>query len=205
MKNEKTTNAKTNTVNNDDFKIIGKKFVFVINNDENNEKTEKASIAFIEWLKTSISSKKYIDSYGIIPGGWCINLPDVVDMYHICTTYDSITGGMVDVLYITFENKLLNRIVYLDNEIAQRGSILLPIDNKIEYVPFALKYTTARKKSTTTKTNSTKTPTKTQTKTTEKTTEKTGKTTPTKTKTPKTATKTTKTTEKTTDKKVVTD
>ena len=30
MKNEKTTNTKTNTVNNDDFKIIGKKFKFVV-------------------------------------------------------------------------------------------------------------------------------------------------------------------------------
>lgn len=188
MKNTTNTKTTTNATKKDNINIIGKKFVFVINNDENNEKTEKASIALIEWLKTSIGSKRYIDSYGIVPGGWCINLSDVVDMYHICTTYDSITGGMVDVLYITFENPLLNRIVYLDNEITQRGSILLPIDNKIEYVPFAFKYTTARKKSTTTKTNSTKTPTKTQTKTTEKTT---------KTKTPKTPTKT--------EKKVVTE
>lgn len=171
MKNTTNTKTTTNATKKDNINIIGKKFVFVINNDENNEKTEKASIALIEWLKTPIGSKKYIDSYGIVPGGWCINLSDVVDMYHICTTYDSITGGMVDVLYITFENPLLNRIVYMDNEITQRGSILLPIDNKIEYVPFAFKYTTARKKSTTTKTNSTKTP-KTPTKT-EKTTTKT--------------------------------
>lgn len=186
MKNEKTTNAKTNTVNNDDFKIIGKKFVFVINNDENNEKTDKACQAFIKWLATPQNSRKYIDCHGIIAGGWCINLPEVNTLYHIGTMYDALTGGTVDVIYLMFNNKLLNRIVYLDNEITQRGSILLPIDDKIEYVPFALKYTTARKESTTTKTNSTKTPTKTQTKTTEKTTEKTDKTTPTKTKTPKT-------------------
>lgn len=176
--------AKTNTVNNDDFKIIGKKFVFVINNDENNEKTDKACQAFIKWLATPQNSRKYIDCHGIIAGGWCINLPEVNTLYHIGTMYDALTGGTVDVIYLMFNNKLLNRIVYLDNEITQRGSILLPIDDKIEYVPFALKYTTARKKSTTTKT-----------------TEKTDKTTPTKTKTPKTATKTTKTT----DKKVVTE
>lgn len=186
MKN--TTNT-TNTKNtkNDDIKIIGKKFVFVINNDENNEKTDKACQAFIKWLATPQNSRKYIDCYGIVAGGWCINLPEVNTLYHIGTMYDALTGGTVDVIYLMFNNKLLNRIVYLDNEITQRGSILLPIDDKIEYVPFALKYTTARKKSTTTKTNSTKTPTKTQTKTTEKTTEKTDKTTPTKT---KTATKT---------------
>lgn len=177
MKTEKTTNAKTNTVNNDDFKIIGKKFVFVINNDENNEKTDKACQAFIKWLATPQNSRKYIECHGIIAGGWCINLPEVNTLYHIGTMYDALTGGTVDVIYLMFNNKLLNRVVYLDNEITQRGSILLPIDDKIEYVPFALKYTTARKKSTTTKT------------------------TPTKTKTSKTATKTTKTT----DKKVVTE
>lgn len=197
MKN--TTNTKN--TKNDDIKIIGKKVEFVINNDENNEMTEKASMSFIEWLKTPQNSSKYINKYGIIAGGWCIDLANVKSIYHIGTMFDALTGGMVDIIYLIFDNKLLNRIVYLDNEITQRGSILLPIDDKIEYVPFALKYTTARKKSTTTKTNSTKTPTKTQTKTTEKTTEKTDKTTPTKTKTPKTATKTTKTT----DKKVVTD
>lgn len=193
MKN--TTNTKnTKNTKNDDIKIIGKKVEFVINNDENNEMTEKASMSFIEWLKTPQNSSKYINKYGIIAGGWCIDLANVKSIYHIGTMFDALTGGMVDIIYLIFDNKLLNRIVYLDNEIAQRGSILLPIDDKIEYVPFAFKYTTARKKSTTTKT-----PTKTQTKTTEKTTEKTDKTTPTKTKTPKTATKTTKTT----DKKVV--
>jgi hypothetical protein len=167
---KKTENTKATT--NNDLQIIGKKIKFCINNDIDTELTQKACLSFIEWLKTSQNSSKYINKYGIIAGGWCINLSDVINIYHICTAYDSITGGMVDVFYITFENKLLNRIVYLDNEIRQRGSILLPIDDKIEYVPFALKYTTARKKSTTTKTNSTKTPTKTQTKTTEKTTEK---------------------------------
>ena len=173
-----TTNTKnTKNTKNDDIKIIGKKVEFVINNDENNEMTEKASMSFIEWLKTPQNSSKYINKYGIIAGGWCIDLANVKSIYHIGTMFDALTGGMVDIIYLIFDNKLLNRIVYLDNEIAQRGSILLPIDDKIEYVPFALKYTTARKKSTTTKT-------------TEKTTEKTDKTTPTKTKTPKTATKT---------------
>lgn len=197
MKNTTNTNTKT-TTENGNIKIIGKKVEFVINNDENNEMTEKASMSFIEWLKTPQNSSKYINKYGIIAGGWCIDLANVKSIYHIGTMFDALTGGMVDIIYLIFDNKLLNRIVYLDNEIAQRGSILLPIDDKIEYVPFAFKYTTARKKSTTTKTP-TKTQTKTPTKTTEKTTEKTDKTTPTKTKTPKTATKTTKTT----DKKVV--
>lgn len=191
MKNTTNTNTKTTTnttTENGNIKIVGKRIEFVINNDENNEKTEKATVAFIEWLKTPFNSKKYIDRYGIIPGGWCIDITDVNEIYHIGTAYDSITGGTVEMVYLKFENRLLNRIVYLDNIIVERGSILLPIDNKIEYVPFAFKYTTARKKtptkkSTTTKTNSTKTPTKTQTKT----------------KTPKTAT------EKITDKKVVTD
>lgn len=174
--NENTVTTNTNTTKKDNINIIGKKFVFVINNDENNEKTEKASIALIEWLKTSIGSKKYIDSYGIVPGGWCINLSDVVDMYHICTTYDSITGGMVDVLYITFENPLLNRIVYMDNAITKRGSILLPIDNKIEYIPFSFKYMNGtRKRKTPTKTSTTPTKTKTPTKTTKTTAEKVNK------------------------------
>lgn len=192
---------KTNTVANtnaitDSIKIIGKKIEFVINNDENNEMTEKASMSFIEWLKTPQNSSKYINKYGIIAGGWCIDLANVKSIYHIGTMFDALTGGMVDIIYLIFDNKLLNRIVYLDNEIAQRGSILLPIDDKIEYVPFAFKYTTARKKTPTKKSTTTKTENKTP-----KTTQKTDKTTPTKTKTPKTATKTTKTT----DKKVVTD
>lgn len=187
-----------NAINtNNDLQVISKKFKFCINNDTDTELTEQACISFMEWLKTPQNSKRYIDSYGIIPGGWCINLSDVVDMYHICTTYDALTGGVVDVIYITFNNSLLNRIVYLDNEIAQRGTILLPIGDKIEYIPFSFKYVNGTRKRAT---NTTK-PTKTQTKTQTKTTEKTDKTTPTKTKTPKTATKTTKTT----DKKVVTE
>lgn len=179
--NTVTTNTKTeNTVTNNDLQIVGKKIEFVINNDENNEKTEKATVSFIEWLKTSFNSRKYIDRYGIIPGGWCVDITDVTSIYHIGTAYDAITGNTVDIIYLIFDNKLLNRIVYFDNEIAQRGSILLPIDDKIEYVPFAFKYTTARKKTPTKKSTTTKTNTKTN-----------STTTPTKTKTP---TKTTKTT-----------
>lgn len=188
---------KTNTVANtnaitDSIKIIGKKVEFVINNDENNEMTEKASMSFIEWLKTPQNSSKYINKYGIIAGGWCIDLANVKSIYHIGTMFDALTGGMVDIIYLIFDNKLLNRIVYLDNEIAQRGSILLPIDDKIEYVPFAFKYTTARKKTPTKKSTMTKTENKTP-KTTQKTDTKkstTQKSTPTKTST-KTSTNTT--------------
>ena len=201
---KKTSENVTNT--NNEFKLIGKKFKFCINNDTECEKTDKACQAFIKWLATPQNSKKYIDRYGIIAGGWCIDIADVVSMYHIGCAYDALTGGTVEMIYLTFDNRLLNRIVYLDSEILQRGSILLPIDDKIEYIPFSFKYVNGTRKCATKKQSTTeKTPTKTQTKTTEKTTEKTDKTTPTKTKTPKTATKTTKTTEKTTDKKVVTD
>ena len=151
MKN--TTNAKTE---NDDIKIIGKKFVFVINNDENNEKTNTNVIEFI----------------------------------HIGTAYDSITGGTVEMIYLKFENRLLNRIVYLDNTILERGTILLPIDDRIEYVPFGFKYVNGTRKRTTKKS----TP-KTSTANTKTDTKKTENKTP--TKTPKT--------KKTTDKKVVTE
>lgn len=170
MKNTTNTKTTTNTATeNGDIKIVGKRVEFVINNDENNEKTEKATVAFIEWLKTSFNSKKYIDRYGIIPGGWCIDITDVNEIIHVGTAFDSITGGDVAIIYLKFNNSLLDRIVYMDNAIIKRGSILLPIDNKIEYVPFAFKYTTARKKTPTKK--STTTPTKTKTpKTTEKTT-----------------------------------
>lgn len=197
-KTNENTKTTTNTTENGDIKIVGKRIEFVINNDENNEKTEKATVSFIEWLKTSFNSRKYIDHYGIIPGGWCIDITDVDEIIHIGTAFDSITGGDVAIIYLKFNNELLNRIVYFDNTIIKRGSILLPIDNKIEYVPFTFKYTTARKKTTTTKTNtktnSTTTPTKTKTST------KTPKTTPTKTKTStaKTA-KTAKTAEKVID------
>lgn len=189
---ENTTNTKnTKNTKNDDIKIIGKRVEFVINNDENNEMTEKASMSFIEWLKTPQNSSKYINKYGIIAGGWCIDLANVKSIYHIGTMFDALTGGMVDIIYLIFDNKLLNRIVYLDNEIAQRGSILLPIDDKIEYVPFAFKYTTARKKTPTKKSTTTKTENKTP-KTTQKTDTKkstTQKSTPTKTST-KTSTNT---------------
>ena len=164
MKNTKTENTVTNNID-----VIGKPFAFVINNDEQTEKTEKASMAFIEWIKTSQGSKKYIDKYGIIAGGWCIDMTDVVNFVHVATAQDALTGGAVDVIYLIFENELLNRIVYLDGAIRQRGSILLPIDNKIEYIPFAFKYTTARKKTPTKKSTTTKTSTDTKTKTTPKT------------------------------------
>lgn len=174
MKNTTNTNTKT-TTENGNIKIVGKRIEFVINNDENNEKTEKATVAFIEWLKTSFNSKKYIDRYGIIPGGWCIDITDVNEIIHVGTAFDSITGGDVAIIYLKFNNSLLDRIVYMDNAIVKRGSILLPIDNKIEYVPFTFKYTTARKKTPTKKTtatktatDTTKTPTKTQTKTSKK-------------------------------------
>lgn len=164
---KKTTNTK-----NDDIKIIGKKIVFVINNDENNEKTDTACRAFREWLKTPLGSKKYIDNFGIIPGGWSIDIANVIEFIHIGTAYDSITGGTVEMIYLKFENRLLNRIVYLDNTIVERGSILLPIDDKIEYVPFGFKYVngtrkraTKKQSTTTEKTNSTTTPTKTKTST----------------------------------------
>lgn len=181
-----------NTVIDNELKIVGKKFVFVINNDEQTEKTEKASIAFLEWIKTSQNSKKYIDNFGIIPGGWCIDLSDVISFNHVATAQDALSGGAVDVIYLIFTNPLLNRFVYIDHTILERGTILLPIDDKIEYVPFAFKYVNGTRKRTTKKSTTTQksTPTKT---------EKTNTTKP--TRTAKTATKTTKTT----DKKVVTE
>lgn len=172
MKNTTNTKTTTNTTENSDIKIVGKKIDFVINNDKDNELTEKAGVSFREWLMTPQNRKKYVDRYGIIGGDWQIDIADVTEMIHVATTYDNLSGGMVDIIYLIFDNRLLNRIVYLDNEIAQRGSIMLPIDDKIEYVPFAFKYTTARKKTptkkstttkTNTKTNSTTTPTKTKT------------------------------------------
>lgn len=179
-----TTNTKnTKNTKNDDLQIIGKKFVFVINNDEQTEKTEKASIAFLEWVKTSQNSKKYIDNFGIIPGGWCIDLSDVISFNHVATAQDALSGGVVDVIYLIFTNPLLNRFVYIDHTILERGTILLPIDGEIEYIPFAFKYVNGTRKRTTKKSTTTQksTPTKTTTKT------------PTK----KTSTKTEKTTEKT--------
>lgn len=179
---KKTENTKTTVTENttNELKIIGKPFTFVINNDEQTEKTEKASIAFLEWVKTSQNSKKYIDNFGIIPCGWCIDLSDVISFNHVATAQDALSGGVVDVIYLIFTNPLLNRFVYIDHTILERGTILLPIDGKIEYVPFAFKYVNGTrkrttKKSTTTKTTATKTKTATDTtKTpkTEKTTEK---------------------------------
>lgn len=90
----------------------------------------------------------------------------------------------MDIIYLKFENRLLNRIVYLDNTIVERGTILLPIDNKIEYVPFALKYTTARKNQQRQKQTVQKHQRKHRQKQ-RKNNGKTDKTTPTKTKTPK--------------------
>lgn len=187
MKNTTNTKTTTNTIENGDIKIVGKKIEFVINNDENNEKTEKATVSFIEWLKTSFNSRKYIDRYGIIPGGWCVDITDVTSIYHIGTAYDAITGNTVDIIYLMFDNKLLNRIVYFDNTIINRGSILLPIDGNIQSIPFSFKYKTARKNSTKKSTPKTtaKTPTKTE-----------NKTNTTKTKTPTTPTKTEKNNDK---------
>lgn len=192
---KKTENTKTTVTENttNELKIIGKPFIFVINNDEQTEKTEKASIAFLEWIKTSQNSKKYIDNFGIIPGGWCIDLSDVISFNHVATAQDALSGGVVDVIYLIFTNTLLNRFVYIDHTILERGTILLPIDGKIEYVPFGFKYTTARKRitkkqSTTTKTEN-KTP-KTNTKTNSTKTNTTATTEKTPTKKTKTATKT---------------
>lgn len=172
---KKTENTKTTkTVENNDLQIIGKKFVFVINNDEQTEKTEKASIAFLEWIKTSQNSKKYINNFGIIPGGWCIDLSDVISFNHVATAQDALSGGVIDVIYLIFTNPLLNRFVYIDHTILERGTILLPIDGKIEYVPFTFKYVNGTRKRTTKKSTTTQksTPTKTSTKTSTNTTEK---------------------------------
>lgn len=191
-----TKTTENRRTENDDIKIIGKKFVFVINNDENTELTDTACIAFREWLKTPQNNKKYINKYGIVGGDWQVDIADVTEFIHVATAQDSLSGGMVDVIYIKFQNSLLDRFVYLDNTIVERGSILLPIDNKIEYVPFAFKYTTARKKTPTKKSTTTKTENKTP-KTNSTTTQKTDtkksttqKSTPTKTST-KTSTNTT--------------
>ncbi len=62
---KKTENTKT--VENNDLQIIGKKFVFVINNDEQTEKTEKASIAFLEWIKTSKIARSIPTISGLFP------------------------------------------------------------------------------------------------------------------------------------------
>lgn len=178
-------NVTENQIITGNLEVIGKSFQFIINNDEPTDFTEQASVALIEWFKTNQNSKKYTEKYGIISGGWGIDIAEVNSFNHVATAQDALTGGEVDVIYLTFANSLLNRFVYLDSEIRKRGTILLPINGTVQYVPFGFKYKTQRKttaRKTTKKTNSTKT--------TEKTTEKTDKTTPTKTKTPKMATKT---------------
>ena len=166
-----TTNTKN--TKNDDIEIIGKKFVFVINNDENTELTDTACIAFREWLMTPQNKKKYVNRYGIIGGDWQIDIADVTEMIHVATTYDNLSGGMVDIIYLIFDNKLLNRIVYIDYNLRKNGLIPLPIDDTVQMIPFDFKYKnqhkTPTKKTTATKTktatDTTKTPTKTQTKT----------------------------------------
>lgn len=183
---KKTENTKT--VENNDLQIIGKKFVFVINNDENNEKTDTACQAFREWLETPQNNKKYVNKYGIVGGDWQVDIADVTEFIHVATAQDALTGGEVDVIYLTFTNLLLNRFVYLDSEIRKRGTILLPINNTVQYVPFGFKYKTQRK------TTARKTKT-------EKTENKTPKT---NTKTNSTKTNTTATTEKTPTKKTKT-
>lgn len=183
---KKTENTKT--VENNDLQIIGKKFVFVINNDENNEKTDTACQAFREWLKTPQNNKKYVNKYGIVGGDWQVDIADVTEFTHVATAQDALTGGEVDVIYLTFANSLLNRFVYLDSEIRKRGTVLLPINNTVQYVPFGFKYKTQRK------TTARKTKT-------EKTENKTPKT---NTKTNSTKTNTTATTEKTPTKKTKT-
>lgn len=146
-----TKTTENRRTENDDIKIIGKKFVFVINNDENTELTDTACIAFREWLKTPQNNKKYINKYGIVGGDWQVDIADVTEFIHVATAQDSLSGGMVDVIYIKFQNSLLDRFVYLDNTIIERGTILLPIDNKIEYVPFNFKYVNGTRKRTTKK------------------------------------------------------
>lgn len=173
MKNTENTTKNTKATTNNDLQVINKKIDFVINNDENNELTEKAGVSFREWLMTPQNKKKYVNRYGIIGGDWQIDIADVTEITHVATTYDNLSGGMVDIIYLKFNNKLLNRIVYIDYNLRKNGLIPLPIDDTVQMIPFDFKYKNQRKtptkKTTATKT---KTPTKTQTKTTEKTTEK---------------------------------
>lgn len=181
-------NVTENQIITGNLEVIGKSFQFIINNDEPTDFTEQASVALIEWFKTNQNSKKYAEKYGIISGGWGIDITEVNSFNHIATAQDALTGGEVDVIYLTFANSLLNRFVYLDSEIRKRGTILLPINNTVQYVPFGFKYKTQRK------TTARKTKT-------EKTENKTPKT---NTKTNSTKTNTTATTEKTPTKKTKT-
>lgn len=172
-------NVTENQIITGNLEVIGKSFQFIINNDEPTDFTKQASVALIEWFKTSQNSKKYTEKYGIISGGWGIDITEVSSFNHVATAQDALTGGEVDVIYLTFANSLLNRFVYLDSEIRKRGTILLPINNIVQYVPFGFKYktqckTTARKtktektenktSKTNTKTNTTATTEKTPTK-----------------------------------------
>lgn len=181
-------NITENQIITGNLEVIGKSFQFIINNDEPTDFTEQASVALIEWFKTNQNSKKYAEKYGIISGGWGIDITEVNSFNHVATAQDALTGGEVDVIYLTFANSLLNRFVYLDSEIRKRGTILLPINNTVQYVPFGFKYKTQRK------TTARKTKT-------EKTENKTPKT---NTKTNSTKTNTTATTEKTPTKKTKT-
>lgn len=181
-------NVTENQIITGNLEVIGKSFQFIINNDEPTDFTEQASVALIEWFKTNQNSKKYTEKYGIISGGWGIDITEVNSFIHVATAQDALTGGEVDVIYLTFANSLLNRFVYLDSEIRKRGTILLPINNTVQYVPFGFKYKTQRK------TTARKTKT-------EKTENKTPKT---NTKTNSTKTNTTATTEKTPTKKTKT-
>lgn len=181
-------NVTENQIITGNLEVIGKSFQFIINNDEPTDFTEQASVALIEWFKTNQNSKKYAEKYGIISGGWGIDITEVNSFNHVATAQDALTGGEVDVIYLAFANSLLNRFVYLDSEIRKRGTILLPINNTVQYVPFGFKYKTQRK------TTARKTKT-------EKTENKTPKT---NTKTNSTKTNTTATTEKTPTKKTKT-
>lgn len=180
-------NVTENQIITGNLEVIGKSFQFIINNDEPTDFTKQASVALIDWFKTNQNSK-YTEKYGIIGGGWGIDITEVNSFNHVATAQDAITGGEVDVIYLTFANSLLNRFVYLDSEIRKRGTILLPINNTVQYVPFGFKYKTQRK------TTARKTKT-------EKTENKTPKT---NTKTNSTKTNTTATTEKTPTKKTKT-
>lgn len=188
MKKTRENSKTENQIITGNLEVIGKSFQFIINNDEQTEFTEQASVALIEWFKTNQNSKKYTEKYGIISGGWGIDIAEVNSFNHVATAQDALTGGEVDVIYLTFANPLLNRFVYLDSEIRKRGTILLPINNTVQYVPFGFKYKTQRK------TTARKTKT-------EKTENKTPKT---NTKTNSTKTNTTATTEKTPTKKTKT-
>lgn len=166
--NVTTKNTKTeNTVTNSDIKIIGKKFVFVINNDEKTKLTDTACKSFIEWLATPQNSKKYINRWGIVGGDWQINLSDVTDLIHIGTAYDNLSGGDVDIIYIKFGNAMLNRIVYIDNKLRTENKIPLPIGDTVKYIPFDFKYQNQRKTTTrkTTQKSTPKTTAKTENKT----------------------------------------